>query len=367
MTDSAVGRSHITLKTTFDQLVADPAIEAKADYAKIASGWQQDIEIFAARINRSSTSAWSGNAANTARQAISEYAVDAQNLTPTLNAMSTRVSNAVDAVLKTKELMPEYGDAQSAWNPGDWFDGDPDKREEEKAQKIVDEHYVNPISAAAGGIPVLPQPRDPVKADDLSSGGDNGGGGNGGNGGANSATPTTATPTTEKPTTEDPATEDPQSSNPGDETAEDPQSTTPQSTSPGETTPQSTVPQTAVPSTGQPGSGTPTGGTPGGSGGGGGGAAAGLAAGGAASPGKAVPGTPGGVRAGTVAAASAGNAAAGRNGMPGMGGMGAGGARGGQGSEDDEHATPDYLVYDRESELLGVQPPALPPGGVIGA
>ncbi|WP_280430509.1 hypothetical protein [Nocardia brasiliensis] len=45
--------------------------------------------------------------------------------------------------------------------------------------------------------------------------------------------------------------------------------------------------------------------------------------------------------------------------------MGAPGARG-KGDEDDEHKTPDYLIYDRGSELLGTQPPALPPGGVIG-
>ena len=50
--------------------------------------------------------------------------------------------------------------------------------------------------------------------------------------------------------------------------------------------------------------------------------------------------------------------------MGGMGGMGSGG-RGGK-EDESEHSTPDYLVYDRESELLGTLPPVLPPGGVIG-
>jgi hypothetical protein len=363
--DNPSSKSHIELMNTFNPLVTDPAAEAKADYAKIAAGWENDMKIFAARIKRSSESAWSGTAATAARQAINDYATDALNFTPALQALSTRVGEAVDAVLTTKEKMPPYSeDPQTPWNPGDMFDGDPEKDAEEQAQKVVAEHYVKPIGTADSHIPVLPTPKDPVTASELPT--DTGGGGNGTGGGGNGTGNPATTPqsTIEEPTTEDPSTEDPQTT-PEEDTTEDEDSSTPESTTPQSTTPESTSPQSATPSTGQPSSGTPSGGSPVGSGGGGGGAAAAVGGGGAASPGKAVPGTPGGARAGTGAAASAGTSAAGRNGMPGMGGMGAG-ARGGQGSEDDEHTTPDYLVYDRESELLGIQPPALPPGGVIG-
>lgn len=370
--DNPASKSHIELMNTFNPLVTDPADEAKADYAKIAAGWESDMKIFATRIKRSSESAWSGTAATAARQAIADYATDALNFTPALQALSTRVGEAVAAVHNTKAKMPPYtDDPQSPWNPGDWLDGDPDKDAEEQAQKVVAQHYVTPIALADSHIPVLPTPKDPVTASQLptdTGGGDNGTGGAGNGTGNPTTTPqsTTADPTTEEPTTEDPTTEDPQSSTPEDDATEDEDSSAPESTTPQSTTPESTTPQSAAPSTGQPGSGTPSGGSPGG--GGGGGAAAGVGGGGAASPGNAVPGTPGGGRAGTGAATgSAGTSGAGRNGMPGMGGMGAGGARGGNGSEDDEHTTPDYLVYDRESELLGTQPPALPPGGVIGA
>ncbi|MGW0246722.1 hypothetical protein ACWDYH_08790 [Nocardia goodfellowii] len=40
---------------------------------------------------------------------------------------------------------------------------------------------------------------------------------------------------------------------------------------------------------------------------------------------------------------------------------------GGQGDDDGEHKIPDYLIQDRETELLGEQPRVLPAGGVIGA
>lgn len=73
------------------------------------------------------------------------------------------------------------------------------------------------------------------------------------------------------------------------------------------------------------------------------------------------PNKPAGAPAATAPAGT--NNRAGRAGMP---GMMAPGARGANRDEDDEHDIPDYLIYDRGSELLGTQPPALPPGGVIG-
>ncbi|MFC4123591.1 hypothetical protein [Nocardia rhizosphaerae] len=362
--DTAYIKSHIELMNTFNPLVTDPAVEAKDDYKKIADGWEADVEIFAARIKRSSESAWSGPAATAARQAIADYATDALNFTPALQALSARVDETISAVHTTKEKLPPYADAQSWWNPFDWFDGDPEKEAEEQAQRVVEEHYFDPVFSAGGQIPVLPTPKDPVTAADVPSGGgdDNGGGGANDRGTTDTQptttedTTTTEDPsTTDEPSTEDPSTEDDTTTD--DSATEDSQpSTTEDDDTTAQTTPQTTTPQSGVPSSTQPGSGIPTG-----SGGGGGGAGGSTGP----SPGQSVVGTPVGARAATGAGLSTGAASGGRAGMPGMGGMGAGGARG-KGDEDDEHTTPDYLVYDRESELLGAQPPALPPGGVIG-
>ncbi|MFI5780941.1 hypothetical protein [Nocardia sp. NPDC051570] len=98
----------------------------------------------------------------------------------------------------------------------------------------------------------------------------------------------------------------------------------------------------------------------GGSAGGGGNSSEGGRTGG---PGRSIPGAPG---SGGAAAARAGGMRPGQAGTAGAPGMG---APGGRGKEEDERevGTKDYLVYDRASELLGELPPALPPGGVIGA
>ncbi|GAA5042013.1 PPE domain-containing protein [Nocardia callitridis] len=83
----------------------------------------------------------------------------------------------------------------------------------------------------------------------------------------------------------------------------------------------------------------------------------------APAPGKSLPGSP---NAASSAAARTGASMSGKPGMGGSPGMMPHGAGKGKGDDDGEHKTKDYLVYDHGSELLGEQPPALPPGGVIG-
>lgn len=75
-------------------------------------------------------------------------------------------------------------------------------------------------------------------------------------------------------------------------------------------------------------------------------------------PGRSVPGTPGvpGVHTPAVAASRAGRPM-GMSGMPGM--MSPGGAR--RGEDESPRKTPDYLIADRQEELLGPQRPMVPP------
>ncbi|MBF6080647.1 hypothetical protein IU485_04665 [Nocardia cyriacigeorgica] len=183
----------------------------------------------------------------------------------------------------------------------------------------------------------------------------------------------------------EPGIEEPVEPKPGDNDDTDDQGTD-NGTEPESTTPSSTTPSTTAASaldsatpksyledplarSGQPGSttsGIPGGGFPGGTGGTGG-SRGGSGTGGTPGAGRSLPG--GGVGqsggAGGTNAAAARAAGMGRAGMP-MGMMPPGGARG-KGDDEDEHKTPDYLVQDRTTELLGEQPRVLPPGGVIGA
>ncbi|MBY8855894.1 hypothetical protein K7711_05335 [Nocardia sp. CA2R105] len=127
-----------------------------------------------------------------------------------------------------------------------------------------------------------------------------------------------------------------------------------------------TSPQSADSSSSNPSTSTGTAGYNGGAGGGAGGLGgldSGTTSGGSGGAGQSIPGTGNGNSA--AAAASTNGAAkttsSGTSGMPGMGGAGA------RKSEDEEreHKTPDYLIMDREEELIGRLDPAS--GGALGA
>ncbi|MFE3445224.1 hypothetical protein ACFXNW_19510 [Nocardia sp. NPDC059180] len=233
---------------------------------------------------------------------------------------------------------------------------------QESARLVMTTYYRPGAEDVDGHTPNLPKPKNPV--DDKEEGwkppvnppggggpGTGGGGGTGGGDGGGNDNEEGGDDTEEE-------------SNPTDDTSDDttPESTTPSSTTPASTTPASTTPTSDLPrggTSGLPG-GVGTGGMGSGSGGGGlpstPGMGRSLPGGGAGAQGKAAAGSTG---------AGTGAGRGGRMGMPGMGGM-PGGRGGGKGEDDDEHKTPDYLVYDHGDELLGSQPPALPPGGVIG-
>ncbi|MBF6319818.1 hypothetical protein IU453_23985 [Nocardia cyriacigeorgica] len=354
---------------------------AKDQYAAIAKDWDDTVTVFAARIRRSSESAWDGPAAQAARQAISDYATDALNLTPALNALSSRVSEMVNAVLETKKNMPEYSDdPQSPLNPGDWFDGDHEGDLEREAQNLVRTSYTDAARITDKLIPSLPQPRDPVALGDVppgewKKGGDGGGDGSGGggNGGGDTGggiggddngggdTGEEVQPGTEEQT-EDETTEDSTTDDTTTPSSTDPTSTTPASTVPSSSTPSSTTPASST--SGLPGSG---GGFPGAGGSGGSSGSSGLPGSGIPA-GRSLAGNP--MVTGVPAAAGAGGSGAagsgaGRSGMPMMGAPGAG--RGNGGENESDRKTPDYLVNEENArELLGDEPRTIP-GGVLGA
>lgn len=232
---------------------------------------------------------------------------------------------------------------------------------QENARFVMTKYYRPGAEDVDGHTPNLPKPKNPV--DDKEEGwkppvyppGNSvwppgGGGGGGGGGGENGGG--------------EENTSNGEESNPTDDTSDD---TTPQSTTPASTTPASTTPAgTQLPTSDLP---RGTSGLPGGVGTGGLGSGGGLGGGGVPSTpgaGRSLPGGGAGTQ-GRAAASTGAGAGSGRNGRMGMPGMGMPGGRGGgKGEDDDEHKTPDYLIYDHGDELLGSQPPALPPGGVIG-
>ncbi|GEM31561.1 hypothetical protein NN3_25680 [Nocardia neocaledoniensis NBRC 108232] len=350
------------------------AVNAGADgWRRLTTGTETAVTNYRTSFERVLSEKWSGQSGNAAIDAIKSYATDATKLPTAFQMVANGIDHMEGLLGQAKIAIPkpekvEWIDEMISHIPGNGVVKAQKHRvteAQEDARLFMIGTYQPGSITVDSRTPVLPQPVNTLGAtdDDGTGGRDNDGGGNGNNNGGNGngGTPGTTNPaaTDEDPTESTPQTTD--SADDQDDSSDD-DSTEPSSTDPTATNPAATTPT---------GTGQPTGDKPAGTGGGspGSGSPGGGIAGGPTAPGagRSVSGSPVGANpAGSGARAAVGGAtgARGISGMPGM----MGGGRGANGKDDEnEHTTPDYLVQDRESELIGQLPPTLPPGGVIGA
>ncbi|MFD6220032.1 PPE domain-containing protein [Nocardia asteroides] len=349
-------------------------INAGADgWRRLVTGMSTAVTDFRTKIDTAINQGWSGNTANAAIDGVRAYASEAEKLPTTFQMVANGIDLMEGALLQAKMAIDKpkelsWDGKLTAWIPDGGLLKDEQYRIDEAeraAQEILERVYKPQAVVADEKTPVLAVPKNTIgeigqPADDGNGGATNNNNGNGDNGTTSNddqAVPQSTLPQSTDEETTSPSTEDTGDDAGDDTSGED--DTTASSTTPGvETTPTGTTPGTTTPGT------TPGG--PGSGGGPGGGGSPGL---GTTSQnptaGRPVAGTPAGNQA-AAAAAGRGGAAGGRgmSGMPGM--MGGGGRGAGTNNDDDEHTSPDYLIQDRESELIGELPPTLPPGGVIG-
>ncbi|WP_063061725.1 hypothetical protein [Nocardia sienata] len=347
-----------------------PAV-ASADINAGADGWRRltgdlsaALDTFGKNVDTVINDKWGGQSANAAIEGTRTFTTEAQKLTKSFEMVANGIDLMQGYLAQAKmSIVPPVEvsgfDEFVGHIPGNGVVKAAKHRANEaqaQAQDLMIEFYQPGVTAVDTKTPVLPVTKSPV--------GD-GPGGPQPAGPAGTQNPVGTNPAGTNPSGTNPAGTNPQdTATPGQETPQDsatnPAGTeTPASTTPSTaTTPANTVPleePVGRPNTTTPGSpsGAPMVATPGGQ----------QPAG---TPGRTVSGTPGSPKQTTGPVTRSGSPAAtrGMSGMPGAMG-GAGGQRGRE--EDDEHKTPDYLVQDRATELLGEQPRVLPPGGVIGA
>ncbi|MEV0032843.1 hypothetical protein [Nocardia sp. NPDC050793] len=329
----------------------DMVREAERLVSDFSTGVQRDIDDF-----------MEGKTANAVVESTKSYADEMKKLIVTFNMVARGLDLTEGYLTQAQQTVDEPHslsliDQVIGHIPGNGVFKSAQYRADEAENRVRDfmDRVYQPgvVDEVDPYTPILPEPKSTI--DDSKKPGDTPGPGPGpGPGGGpnpGSDIPIPGSPISEIPGT-DPGGEAPDTpgSDPEDTDQTNPASTqtptTPQSTTPAATVPDTKLPNTGLPTPSGPGPGAPGPGVPT-----------------IPSPGRSVPGgnVPGqsGPSGGLANSRPAGT---GRAGMP---GMGAPAARG-KGDDDDEHKTPDYLIYDHGDELLGTQPPALPPGGVIG-
>ncbi|MQY31687.1 hypothetical protein [Nocardia aurantia] len=373
---------HWDLYRAFHPQDTTDAHNAAEKYDHMARTWAADVATFAARIQRSSASAWEGPAAEASRAAINNYAQRAQDLTPALMALAEQVTTAATGIVNTKKgVEPEPQSTVGPWyehafNTDGWDFLHHGSRSvtkineaKAKAQAAMQNNYLVDFVHADSRIPVLPEPVSPtsplyswqpgqagVEHGPVGVGG-NGYSGPNGTGGLDDGTAPggdTAPGAQDQPAdTSGPSADAAGSDHPVDGQAQGGHSnrdeTRSAGTVPGEVTTRPTsFGPSAYPGGGGYGSAGPGGDVNGPLG---------------ASPGRAIPGNP------TAAGASVRPMAA-QAGLPGAPGMGMPGmVPPGRGkSEEDEraHKSPEWLKDKKNTEELLGTPPHTLPEGVIG-
>ncbi|GGL45103.1 hypothetical protein [Nocardia jinanensis] len=348
----------------------NPGVES-ADINAGADGWRRltgdlsvALDTFGKNVDTVINEKWGGRSANAAVEGTRTFTTEAQKLVKSFEMVANGIDLMQGYLAQAKmSIVPPVEvsgfDEFVGHIPGNGVVKAAKHRANEaqtQAQDLMIEFYQPGITAIDTKTPVLPVTKSPVGE---------GPGTPQPVGPAGTQNPVGTNPSGSNPTGTNPSGTNPQdTAAPGQETPQDsatnpagtetPAPTTPSTT----TTPANTVPleePVGRPNTTTPGlpSGAPMVAAPGGQ----------QPAG---TPGRTVSGAPGSPNQTAGPATRSGSPAAtrGMSGAPGA--MGAGGQRG-RGEDEDEHKTPDYLVQDRATELLGEQPRVLPPGGVIGA
>ncbi|MFD3744472.1 hypothetical protein [Nocardia sp. NPDC058633] len=356
-------------------------INASADaWRRLTTGTETAVNNYRTSFERVLSEKWAGASGNSAIDGVKSYTAEAAKLPVTFQMVANGIDYMEGVLGQAKIAIPKPEEVSTfdefiGHIPGNGVVKAAKHRAneaEEDARLFMIGTYQPGSITVDKQTPILPVPvnniGDPGGVPDTGGNGNDGGSNNDSNNGNNNSNGDNSS-TDLAGTQEDPATTEPQSTDPGDDQNDEgagddstePSTTDPSATTPAATTPVGTgtptTPGGGAPGSGSPGSGSPGSGSPG----------SGVPSGGAA--GAAVPGTPGGAAAaagsGNRAGTATGAGGRGMSGMPGMMGGGRGG--GGKGEDDSEHAIPDYLIQDREDELIGLLPPTLPPGGVIGA
>lgn len=356
--------------------VREGEINAKADgWRNLSSAARTAVDEFKRGVEQDITEHWNGKSGKSAIDATREFSTSFSKLAATfqmvghgLDLTQGHLAQAKSSVGKPDSytLGDKFLDALPLQNV---LKGPTHRAQEaeSEARYVMTQYYRPGVEDVDKITPILPEPTSSVDknnpgAPNVNPGSDQPGSPNSHNptGSPNSTDQNSTDDSKKQDSTVDPSTQ-PASTDPSDSTDKKSTNTTPASTTPANTTTtddptKSKTPSTPTtpstpshtPTTTFPGSPSRTPGTPGST----------------PAPGKSIPGKP--TTAPSAPAAAAARATSGKPGTSGAPGMGGAGAGRGKGDEDGEHKTPDYLIYDRGSELLGTQPPALPPGGVIG-
>lgn len=156
------GWSHEQIKATSDAFEPGKAIDVSKDWEKLASGFKKALDDFKQQFEAAVGAQWTGEGAEAAKQAVTDYKSHAEKVSDGLSLMATKPSEVETAMTQIKGLMPEVvpapelkGNSRADYET--YYAGMAERAQKEDEARMIMRNVWSPVSQqAASGLPAFP-------------------------------------------------------------------------------------------------------------------------------------------------------------------------------------------------------------------
>ncbi|MFT8181051.1 PPE domain-containing protein, partial [Mycobacteroides chelonae] len=101
------GWAHARLKEASDAFDSESALTVSREWEKLATGFKSVLDNFKSSLDAAINGSWSGEGAEAAKEAISNYKSHAEKVSDGMSLMATKPAEVETAMTQVKGLMPE--------------------------------------------------------------------------------------------------------------------------------------------------------------------------------------------------------------------------------------------------------------------
>ncbi len=154
--------AHAQIKQASDAFDSESALEVSNQWEKLATGFRSVLDNFKSSLDTAINGSWTGEGAEAAKQAISEYKSHAEKVSDGMSLMATKPAEVETAMTQIKGLMPEVVQVQQPQEHTraayeQYYAQQALAEQKQDEARMIMRNVWSPVSQQAGsGIPTLP-------------------------------------------------------------------------------------------------------------------------------------------------------------------------------------------------------------------
>ncbi|OHT86651.1 WXG100 family type VII secretion target [Mycobacteroides saopaulense] len=156
------GWAHAQLKEASDAFDSESALTVSREWEKLATGFKSALDNFKSSLDTAINGSWTGQGAEAAKQAISDYKSHAEKVSDGMSLMATKPAEVETAMTQIKGLMPEVVQVQQPQEHTraayeQYYAQQALAQQKQDEARMIMRNVWSPVSQQAGsGIPSLP-------------------------------------------------------------------------------------------------------------------------------------------------------------------------------------------------------------------